>query len=291
MREKEVDIAIGARIRDAREKAGLSQHELAQRLGYASPATVSNMEAGERRITVVDLSSVSEALGVPLDRFLPVAAEASAGQMSLRAATDLHNINPATRRSVVDFLTFAERHGQQCAPLPSGLRRKRPGPAAETILQLATIQEPPVSPRDVARHWGVPVFDWSLGDEISGIFVCFGGRTAIGVNEEHPLVRQRFTVAHELGHFVYADRDAVVFDYLGRERGFSFEMSETADSETTANQFAADLLMPSGWVRDDFSKHGPDLTLLRRKYGVSEQAMWYRLLSLRLVHDADRNSS
>ena len=289
MREKEVDVAIGARIRDAREKAGLSQQELAQRLGYSSPATVSNMEAGERRITVVDLSSVSEALGIPLDRFLPVGPEASTRQLSLRAATDLHNINPVTRRSVVDFLTFAERHGQQCGPPPSGLRRKRPGPAAEVILQLTNIQEPPVQPRDVARQLGIPVFDWSLGDEISGIFVCYDGRTAIGVNESHPLVRQHFTVAHELGHFVYSDRDALVFDYLGRERGFSFEMSETPDSETIANQFAADLLMPAGWIRDDFSTHGPDLTLLRRKYGVSEQAMWFRLLNLRLVQDTDRS--
>jgi Zn-dependent peptidase ImmA (M78 family)/DNA-binding XRE family transcriptional regulator len=290
VREKEVDVAIGARIRDAREKAGLSQHDLAQRLGYSSPATVSNMEAGERRITVADLSAVSETLGIPLDRFLPVGPNASARQFSLRASTDLHNINPATRRSVLDFLTFAERHGQQCAPPPSGLRRKRPGPAAETILELTNIHEPPVSPRDVARHLSIPVFDWSLGDEISGIFVCFDGRTAIGVNEGHPPVRQRFTVAHELGHFVYADRDAIVFDYLGRERGFSFEMSESPDSETMANQFAADLLMPSAWVRDDFSKHGLDLALLRRKYVVSEQAMWFRLLNLRLVEENDRDS-
>ena len=290
MPEKDVDREIGARIRRAREKAGLSQQELAQLLGYSSPATVSNMEAGERRITVSDLSAVSNALGMAIDHFLPsTAAEDSARHFSLRAA-DLQNINPSARKAVVDFLTFAEKHGEACAPPPAGLRRKRPGAAAEAILKIANAIEPPVSPRDVAAQLGIPVFDWLLGDEISGIFVCFEGKTAIGVNEEHAPVRQRFTVAHELGHFIYADRDAIVFDYLGRERGFSFEMTETADAETTANQFAADLLMPPEWVREDFNKYSADLTLLRRRYGVSEQAMWFRLLNLRLVKESDRQN-
>lgn len=290
MREKEVDLAIGARIRRAREKAGLSQQELAQRLGYSSPATVSNMEAGERRITVSDLSSVSEALGVSLEHLLPLApADTSSRQFSLRAV-GIQNINPSARRAVVAFLTFAETHAQRCARLPAGLQRKQPGAAASAILHLASATAAPISPTDVARQLAIPVFDWSFGDEISGIFVNFGGRTAIGVNEDHPPVRQRFTVAHELGHFVYADHDAIVFDYLGRERGFSFEMPENADSERTANQFAADLLMPADWVREDVARHGPDLTLLRRKYAVSEQAMWFRLLSLHLVSDSDRET-
>lgn len=287
MREKEVDLAIGARVRRAREKAGLSQQELAQRMGYSSPATVSNMEVGDRRITVADLSAVSSALGVPLEHFLPPVSSDASRHFSLRAA-DLQNLNPSARSSVVEFLTFAEKHGQSCSPPPSGLRRKRPGAAAEAILRMTDIHEPAIDPREVARRLEIPVFDWSLGDEISGIFVCFDGRTAIGVNEEHPPVRQRFTIAHELGHFVYSDRDAIVFDYLGRERGFSFEMSESADSETTANQFAADLLMPAIWVRLDFEQYGADLSILRRRYGVSEQAMWFRLLNLHLANISER---
>jgi Zn-dependent peptidase ImmA (M78 family)/transcriptional regulator with XRE-family HTH domain len=288
MADHELDQEIGARIRRAREEAGLSQGELARRLGYASPATISYMEAGDRRITVTDLAAVAGALGLSLGYFLPVAATPPPDVHLSFRAEDIRSINPSARGTVVDFLLFVHKHGSNCVAPPDGLRRKKPGPAAELILTLAGPGEPPVVPREVARRLGIQVFDWAFGDDISGIFVCFEGKTAIGVNETHPVARQRFTVAHELGHHVYSDREAIVLDYFGRERGFSFDSSETAEAETKANQFAADLLMPAAWIRNDVAETTPDVRLLAKRYGVSEQAMWFRLLNLRLVSESDR---
>jgi Zn-dependent peptidase ImmA (M78 family)/transcriptional regulator with XRE-family HTH domain len=283
-----LDQEIGARIRRAREEAGLSQHELARKLGYASPATVSYMEAGDRRITVTDLSAVADAIGLSLGYFLPTASlDEKDIHLNLRA-TDIGNINPSARRTVIDFLLFAQKHGHDSSGPAESLRKKSPGAAASTILQSVQIKEPPVAPRDVASRIGVPVFDWAFGDEISGVFVSYEGKTAIGVNEIHPVARQRFTVAHELGHYIYSHRDSIVFDYMGRERGFSFEMSEDAAAETKANQFAADLLMPALWVKKDFGATGADLKLLAKRYRVSEQAMWFRLLNLHLLSENDQ---
>lgn len=55
----------GIAIRDAREEAGLSQTELAARIGIAQSA-LSRIEAGRANLTLGTLQRVTDALGVPL---------------------------------------------------------------------------------------------------------------------------------------------------------------------------------------------------------------------------------
>lgn len=55
----------GIAIRDAREEAGLSQTELAARIGIAQSA-LSRIEAGRANLTLGTLQRVSDALGLPL---------------------------------------------------------------------------------------------------------------------------------------------------------------------------------------------------------------------------------
>ena len=56
-------IAIGERLRDAREHRGISQHELGRRVGCAR-STVSNLEAGRFAPSVRMLLAISEALNI-----------------------------------------------------------------------------------------------------------------------------------------------------------------------------------------------------------------------------------
>ncbi len=62
--------AIGQRIKDAREAAGLSQKDLAQELGYESPTAISYLESGERKVSVVDLEKLSRLLDKDVRYFL-----------------------------------------------------------------------------------------------------------------------------------------------------------------------------------------------------------------------------
>lgn len=57
------------RLREAREKAGLTQEQLAQRLGQGQ-SFVSKYERGERRLDVVELSAVCQAIGISLLAFV-----------------------------------------------------------------------------------------------------------------------------------------------------------------------------------------------------------------------------
>jgi len=60
---------IGKKIQKAREEAGLSQEELASRLGYTQ-AALSNYELGKRRLYLANIEQIARELNKPLSYFL-----------------------------------------------------------------------------------------------------------------------------------------------------------------------------------------------------------------------------
>jgi len=274
-------IRIGQQIKLAREQMGISQEELAQRLGYTSSATISHFETGQRKISIIDLQRLSEILGLPPQYFLET-DESKTGMQHFRLrATE---IKPSARDAVAGFLAFASTHGKKTKQLPDGLSERRPGEAAEKILEFTRIKEPPISPGQVSKELNVPVFYWDFPDEVSGIFVSEDETTCIGVNQDHSSVRQKFTIAHELGHLVYQNGNELCVDFKDTEMTTPDLDDKQRKEETKANQFAASLLMPMEWIKKDFLKYGAEgLLFLSQRYEVSEQSLWYRLHSLKLV--------
>lgn len=62
------------------------------------------------------------------------------------------------------------------------------------------------------------------------------------------------------------------------------DSKQEQQNEREANWFAADLLMPKHWLVQDFKIFGIEkLPQFAQKYGVSEQALWIQLVSLKLV--------
>lgn len=276
--EEQLYRQIGRRIRSAREQSGMSQDELARRMGYTSSATISHFETGLRKVSLADLHRLSEILGVPIEYLLSIEDTPTMQRFRLRA----QEVRPSVREEVATFLAFAENHGRSFPRALAPLRNQRTGDAAKQVLQLAAVSGPPVSPSEVAKILGVPVFYWDFPNEVSGIVVLERDRTCIGVNQHHPNTRQRFTIAHELGHLVYDDKESMLVDFSDMEVTALFDETQRK-LESNANQFAADLLMPYDWIRKDFKKPGNDATLLAQRYEVSEQALWFRLKNLKLV--------
>lgn len=93
------------------------------------------------------------------------------------------------------------------------------------------------------------------------------GLTIIGYNQNVAPVRQKFSVAHELGHL-----------YMGHLHGHSSLDLNSADfDEIEANQFAAHLIMPTVMLRKDIKTGIKDVKELAKRYFVSEDAMWWQL--------------
>lgn len=112
--------------------------------------------------------------------------------------------------------------------------------AAEQILQELGITEPgEIELEAVAWHMGVTVRYRPL-DGCEARIIGNGSRAIATINERSAWKRQRFSLAHELGHWKYHRGRILVCraDEIGQHNGHA------ASTERAADSFAADLLMP-----------------------------------------------
>jgi Zn-dependent peptidase ImmA (M78 family) len=161
---------------------------------------------------------------------------------------------------------------------------------AANLLKRGHVGRAPVPVDRLAATLGAEIVHRRFSGEISGIVHRNRDGTAvIGVNSLHSIQRQRFTIAHEIGHLLLHTDENLHVDKnfpIGL-RSENPEMSASAN-EVEANQFAAALLMPPDLMAKDIRPYvGKDvliaIRMLARKYKVSEQAMSIRLSSLRYV--------
>jgi Zn-dependent peptidase ImmA (M78 family) len=163
------------------------------------------------------------------------------------------------------------------------------------LLKKYDISGAPVSVDAVAIAEGVPIVEHAFRGDISGALIKSNGVSGIAVNSAHHLNRRRFTIAHELAHFLLAHKgneDHVDWKFtVLRRDGKSSEATDTEEIE--ANSFAANLLMPKEFLREDLrllaGRNGEvdlskdQLSALARKYQVSETAMNFRLINLGFI--------
>ena len=158
------------------------------------------------------------------------------------------------------------------------------------LLNEVGITEAPIDPIKCAKHLGVEVKPVSISDDISGLFVIKDKMAHLIYNKnERNRKRQRFTIAHELGHYVLHRNIPLIIDKGYREITFNRDLSSTTGEirrEREANAFAASLLMPRDIVEKEIisiPKDADVLTHLARRFNVSTQAMSFRLSNLELV--------
>jgi Zn-dependent peptidase ImmA (M78 family) len=165
--------------------------------------------------------------------------------------------------------------------------------AAERLLAEHSVTSPPVDPESLAKAEGIVVVRRRFEDaDVSGILYRDGNHHVIGVNSAHPLVRQRFTIAHELGHRALHPGRELILDVPVRVNLRDKTSSMASDlEEIEANAFAASLLMPEQMIRDQLGqlpparRREPDTTAdaLAKVFKVSTPALNFRLINLGLT--------
>lgn len=143
------------------------------------------------------------------------------------------------------------------------------------ILDKLNIKNAPVPVEKVADFFSLKVVYYpKFPDSISGTIIQQEGLNAIGINSKHHPVRQRFSISHEIGHFLLGHDQSHIIDDT---------FDKPTDKEREANQFAGELLMPTEFLKKDIDEKEWDIPLLARRYEVSEQAMSIRLLETGLI--------
>ena len=142
-----------------------------------------------------------------------------------------------------------------------------------------------------AEHKDLRVYFTSLDDDdVSGAILYKNGQYNILVNNNKPLARQHFTLAHELGHYflhqdVLKGEQAIVDgeDTLDGPRIlYRDDDNKTKHLEIEANNFAASLIMPADLVRRAWeATHS--IQECARIFSVSAVAMSVRLTKLGLI--------
>ena len=168
----------------------------------------------------------------------------------------------------------------------------------KALLDIHGLTTAPVSVEKIARLLGARLRFSPLDEELSGMIYIKGDTPIIGVNSQHHPNRQRFTIAHEIGHLLL-HRDEII-DQVHVDKRFPVLMRDansatgTERMEIEANQFAAELLMPSFLLSEMLNKQGFDiddeepLERLAKKFRVSRQALEFRIRNL--TQDQDRRN-
>jgi Zn-dependent peptidase ImmA (M78 family) len=166
----------------------------------------------------------------------------------------------------------------------------RPEVEAQRLLADLGLDRPPIDASHVTAGLGLRVIEERMDRSISGLLYRDDDAVIIGVNANHPPRRQRFTVAHEVGHYLLHKGRPVVVDHVRMNFRDANSSTATDIEEIQANAFAAELLMPRGAVLaetkrlsavEDATEAGV-LRDLADAFDVSEQAMEYRLINLGL---------
>jgi transcriptional regulator with XRE-family HTH domain len=294
---------IGGRLKSAREKAGLTQQQLADQLGFEHRQTLAAVEAGERRLSAEELIEVVRVLGLDLDYFTDgfrlVGEEA---RFSFRA-------RPGVAGHVLD--AFEERAGRWIA-LYRELGRQQGTEWSWLEPKLALT---PRSTFEDAQEAGTALCEeWGLGEKpaeklqdavenrlrglvlfvdaptgVSGAASQVPGLNTVLVNRREPEGRRSYDLAHEVFHLLtwHSMPPARVEPIEVPKGGKGHRVEQLADN------FAAALLMPENVVQRAWWSCPGDVDIHERlnrtatDLRVSAKACKWRLHNVGILSKAD----
>ena len=277
---------LGDTIVALRKQRKLSQGELAAAVD-TTQATISRIENGERAMGAGLLLRLASFFDVEPASILrlskqPVAAF-RAGRVDDASIAQATAIVEAVAE---DYLDLRALVGLTDEPQPASVGGRDPIKAAHRQREVLGIgvRGPLPDVLEVVEASGPKVVITSLpGDGLDGMFTFVQGIPLIVINSALATVRQRFTLAHELGHFVY-----------GLPAYDSFAWASEDLPEVFANRFAAEFLAPRPAVLQWFKANDVQqvdaevLLRLGHFFDVSAWVALYRCVAIGRVSDAQK---
>jgi Zn-dependent peptidase ImmA (M78 family)/transcriptional regulator with XRE-family HTH domain len=287
---------LGKKLRKAREQLGINITDAATRLGYPSYQTLSKIESGEREVKVSELSTFAKIYFCKISDFLePVAIREKAPELLWRKAPG------GTKKKELEAKIF--KYAEQGAFLEKvlGIKQKDnlhnlkaiPDQAktdddisdlSNTVSDLLGLGKRPAFSlqKVLEQDYSIKVLYYDLGDDGSAASMVDPEMgPVIVINSKEVPWRRNFDLAHELFHVITWDFASP--DILKNANTFK-------DMEKKADLFASNLLLPSAEVEKELhskSKEGRltfgDIVDISIDFGVSAQALVYRMRSLRMI--------
>lgn len=272
---------LGARLHQARKANGLSLRALAEKVGV-SAMMLSKYEREESTPSSSVLIELSNALGVRAEYFFRTAQiELERVEHRNRHRWKLPKI--AETKVLADVRDQLERWHEldEITPAPWSVQFSLPDNLPDSIDSLDQIETVAVLVRE---HWelglnpipdlidtlearGLKVFTTRFDDpRFEGMSARSGDHHVVVVGRMWPGDRQRFTLAHELGHLVLDDR-----------------LVDELDKEKAADRFAGAFLVPAPKVFEALGVHRRlleiyELYLLKQEFGLSISGWIHRAL-------------
>ena len=290
---------IAYSVRDRRKALGMSQRALAEAVGFGSHQIVSELERGQRDVKAWELARIAEALHTSLPTLLKLAGANQAERHVFwrsdapeadRCKHEARLLERLDRYRRVEELTNAHCDTQplpqfcvnkstsfgQTEQLASNARRSMDLGGRPAMSLAEALQE----------RFGVKLFLDDLGSGGSAACVRTNSDSAVLLNRHEPPWRQRYSLAHELFHLV--TWDSVTDSWPdGNQR-----TTWPDRVEKLANVFASALLLPSDDLRIEFQSRFEgreashlEVVNMARAYGVSTEALLWRLRSLDLIRE------
>jgi transcriptional regulator with XRE-family HTH domain/Zn-dependent peptidase ImmA (M78 family) len=280
---------IGQRLRQLRLARGLSLEDLSAAIGgIVTKQALSKYEKGKAQPSPVVLNKMASALGVksaylltePFVRIEFIAYRKGSGLLK----RDQQKVESLVRHSLEDRLRLKEIIGQAYGTdLPVKALEiaslEEVEQAAEGLRKVWHLGLDPIASLvGVLEEQSIQVFEIDAGDRFDGI-------SAVAYDDDHRVIagavvsrrgipgeRQRLSLAHELGHLM-------------------LKIPAEIDEEAAAFRFAGAFLAPAEVVRREVGDRrslirADELLLLKRKFGMSAQALLYRFRVLAIIGEA-----
>lgn len=290
------DVEIGARVRRLLEDRSMTSQDLAGRLGL-DPSGMSRALSGDRRFKAREIAMIAEVLNVPTSVLLE--DEIKDAELSLAARQSMHV--PGTVSDAVDRARFYAELAAlvESKPAPdfdwvtiptTGLPWQQGQALAEEVLDRAGLADKdlPLGMHDLASllesTLDIQVSLEPLGSGLDGLGMCSEQLKLVMVSTKTVAARQRWTLAHEIGHVLLGDTQDLFVDE---------NIWERTPIETRANAFAAAFLMPAELLSAAWGNAvAPNEALvaeLLERFGVSLDALAFRLHNVGKVNAAGRD--